>query len=704
MPLNNSVWGSIVINDETRKQCPLSATRNGLDGRTIRGHVDDYWIEYGSTDADPFISNGWTEHINGDCLGDYMKTNQSGYSNTDGGTRFYYYSSGAPFRGTNADDGGYGMQLFFQSRGYNVEDRYTQLVRGYNGNTSGFTFSQYMQEIDAGRPVLIQVVGHTMIGFGYDDADSTIYIHDTWDYGDHSMKWGTYYYNTGMVQWGVVVLHLAPPASIATTAPAGGENWLAGSSHNVTWTSVNSPGNVSILLSTDGGSTFPDTLAHDIADDGIESVIIPNLPTVSARVRVAFVSDPTNCGDSQGLFTISNGTIQQIILAAGWNLISSCQQPFNSSVSAIMSPLSGNLIIMKNGAGLVYWPAFNINQIVTWDVLGGYQVYVTTSATLEIHGTAVDPPATPIDMHAGWNLVSYLPVSAQGIVQALNSIQSVLLIAKNGQGQVYWPAYNINTIGNMQPGQGYNVYATAAATLTYPPNSLARESSLAYTSPSFCVHFTPGTRLNGSNAVMIWRDLPFPDGDEIAVFTASGQLVSSSVVHDGQAFLTVWGDDSVTGIKDGATEGETLSLRHWSQKDDQESELQAARITDGLAGRAMTGGICYSRDGVLILEGVQGGAAPTASDFHLAQNYPNPFNPNTAIKYQLPQETRMELIVYNLSVAKIQTLASGIMPAGFHEVIWNGQDDADRPVPSGIYWVKMKAGNYEKAVKMSLIK
>ncbi|HPI73143.1 MAG TPA: hypothetical protein PLZ01_07035, partial [bacterium] len=62
MPLNNSIWGSAVINDETIKLCPLSATRNGLDGRTIRGHVDDYWVAIGSTEPDPFITNGWMEH------------------------------------------------------------------------------------------------------------------------------------------------------------------------------------------------------------------------------------------------------------------------------------------------------------------------------------------------------------------------------------------------------------------------------------------------------------------------------------------------------------------------------------------------------------------------------------------------------------------------------------------------------------------
>ncbi|MEI7500814.1 MAG: hypothetical protein WCK84_10250, partial [Bacteroidota bacterium] len=208
-PLDNSSWGSVVINGETRSQCPISATRNGVDGRATRGHVDDYWVSYGSSNPDPYITNGWTQHIYGDCTGDYMKTNQSAYNNTDGSTWFYYIENGSPYSGPGNynDDGLYGLKQFFQSRGYSVVGFFTQLILGYGGNIFGFTFAQYKQEIDAGRPVLIQVVGHTMLGYGYNDAGSTIYLHDTWDYSEHSMTWGGYY--STMQHWGVGVIQLS---------------------------------------------------------------------------------------------------------------------------------------------------------------------------------------------------------------------------------------------------------------------------------------------------------------------------------------------------------------------------------------------------------------------------------------------------------------------------------------------------------------
>ena len=126
VPQDNSTWGY--------GECPLSATHSGYDGRTARGHVDDYWVSYGSGADDPYISNGWTQHTWGDCTADYMGTNQSAHNVTDGATRFYYYSSGAPLYNFSAPspniDGCYGLRQFFESRGYEISSNYNQWIYG----------------------------------------------------------------------------------------------------------------------------------------------------------------------------------------------------------------------------------------------------------------------------------------------------------------------------------------------------------------------------------------------------------------------------------------------------------------------------------------------------------------------------------------------------------------------------------------------
>jgi hypothetical protein len=214
MPMDNSSWPDWFDGTDTRHECPLSATHQGLDGRTIEGHVDDYWILYLDPGPDPFIGN-WTEHNYGDCTSDYMKTNQSNYGNVDGSTTFWNYTDGAPLYwyeletyGLENEDGGYGNKQFYESRGYTVANMYNQYIYGHGGNTLGFTYEQYCAEIDAGRPVMIHVTGHTMVGLGYDDADTTnmMYIHDTWDYNTYTMIWGETY--AGLQHYGVTIVQL----------------------------------------------------------------------------------------------------------------------------------------------------------------------------------------------------------------------------------------------------------------------------------------------------------------------------------------------------------------------------------------------------------------------------------------------------------------------------------------------------------------
>lgn len=112
------------------EHCALAATELGLDGRTVRGHVDDYWISYLNSDDDPWITNTWTEHAYADCTGDFMGTNQSSLGNADGSTSLVFYTDGSAIHDFDGwedfRDGGHGLKLFFESRGYEVMDTYNQ--------------------------------------------------------------------------------------------------------------------------------------------------------------------------------------------------------------------------------------------------------------------------------------------------------------------------------------------------------------------------------------------------------------------------------------------------------------------------------------------------------------------------------------------------------------------------------------------------
>ena len=347
-PLNNSTWGGVWINGEYRKQCPLSATRNGLDGRTTRGHVDDYWIQYGNSSADPWITNGWTQHTWGDCTGDYMGTNQSSFSNTDGSTTFYYYTNGAPLYNYNAPsgykDGCYGLRAFFESRGYTVIINYNQYIYPYGSNTQGFTFNQYKQEINAGRPVLIQITGHTMLGYGYDDAGQTIYLRDTWDYSQHSMSWGGSY--SGMTHYGVVIIQLAGAPYITVSSPNGGENWQQGSTNNIIWLD-NISENVKIELYKN--ASFNSTITSSTASSGSYSWNISSSQTPGSDYKIKITSvNSSGCYDySDNYFTIGTSVpptryVQNVTINNGQ---SECYDATNNIVVAG----SGTTVVIQPG-------------------------------------------------------------------------------------------------------------------------------------------------------------------------------------------------------------------------------------------------------------------------------------------------------------------------------------------------------------------
>ncbi|MGE5692673.1 MAG: FlgD immunoglobulin-like domain containing protein, partial [Candidatus Zixiibacteriota bacterium] len=91
-------------------------------------------------------------------------------------------------------------------------------------------------------------------------------------------------------------------------------------------------------------------------------------------------------------------------------------------------------------------------------------------------------------------------------------------------------------------------------------------------------------------------------------------------------------------------------------------------------------------------------------EFTLEPNSPNPFNPSTTIRYALPQEAKVELRIYNILGQVVRKLVNEEKPAGFHQAIWDGRDEAGRPVSTGIYLYQIRAGNFVKTMKMTLVK
>ena len=87
------------------------------------------------------------------------------------------------------------------------------------------------------------------------------------------------------------------------------------------------------------------------------------------------------------------------------------------------------------------------------------------------------------------------------------------------------------------------------------------------------------------------------------------------------------------------------------------------------------------------------------TEFNLSQNYPNPFNPATTINYALAEPGHVRMEIYDILGRRLAVLIDEQKEAGYHSLIWQASN-----VPTGVYFYRIKTGDFEKTRKMMLLK
>jgi serine protease len=168
---------------------------------------------------------------------------------------------------------------------------------------------------------------------------------------------------------------------------------------------------------------------------------------------------------------------------------------------------------------------------------------------------------------------------------------------------------------------------------------------------------------------------------------AQGQITGSSALAD----LDGDGDcEIVTGVK---TAGNNLEVI------DYKAHLSAELFPWPFFGKDIRRTGYYGT----FITGIEGGIDMPVN-YSLDQNYPNPFNATTLIRFAIPREGHVDLAIYDLLGRHINSLNSGNLQAGYHEIVWNGTDESGMPAASGIYFYKLNAANMTLTKKMILIK
>ena len=85
--------------------------------------------------------------------------------------------------------------------------------------------------------------------------------------------------------------------------------------------------------------------------------------------------------------------------------------------------------------------------------------------------------------------------------------------------------------------------------------------------------------------------------------------------------------------------------------------------------------------------------------YSLKQNFPNPFNPETKIEFEIPQKDFVQLIIYDVLGREVAMLMNKELKAGSYNVVWNAEKNG-----SGVYFYKIKAGDFTDIKRMLLVK
>lgn len=396
-----------------------------------------------------------------------------------------------------------------------------------------------------------------------------------------------------------------------------------------------------------------------------------------------------------------------VSMSNGWNIISLNVVPGNEfyrpgqeggpDVRLVLDQLrdeqgSTPVDIFKDENGNFYLPRRNFCNIPFWNLSQGYQIKVTQATELIQTGTAI-PTDTPIPIESGWNLISYYPdyqLSARAPnFEVISSIRNDVVIAKDQDGQFMIPRINFSNMPPWREGKGYHIKVSNDVELTYPGVVDEIGEFVEVPGNPGRSHWTASDHTDRNMSLLLtgFNGIDLTPGDEMAAFAINGAIVGWGVVDaDRNCGLAVWGDDVELEGKQGLSENEEIILQLWQSSNQTALTIKPRKILEGK-------GLVYSTDDFSVIEVMA--AAQIPLDHALYGAFPNPFNSSSTISFGLPEKAIVKLSIVNPAAV----LQSGESEAGRYNLRWNAES-----LSSGIYFVRLEAGNFMAHKMVNLIK
>ncbi|MBC8043735.1 MAG: choice-of-anchor J domain-containing protein, partial [Rhizobacter sp.] len=492
----------------------------------------------------------------------------------------------------------------------------------------------------------------------------------------------------GGVNYATTIVDAAAGTSaFAITSPTTSTTtWNAGSTRSVTWSVGNSNAapvscaSVDILLSTDGGNTFPITLATGTPNDGSEAVSVPNNITTTARVKIQAVGNI--------FFDISNQNFK--IAVPPTTLADMATTAITLPATVTLGDTVSLIVGTKNAAA---------NAVSSYNV--GWSLGGITQQTQ----TLIRPLQSNEE-----DTVQFRWIATSGGSQTVKAWTSIAAdeVSANDTTTV--------TKTVVVPAPPQFVWSTGFESATFPPDNWSvvnQDSGQTWTRYTTAPIF-------GAATVSVRYESSSQNNDDwlIAPRTAVTAKTNLSFYARRRPAGGVFWDDTVR-VKISTTNNQTASFTTLLAKVLAPQDPAIARYQYNLAafsgqniyiafhyneldqGRVQVDSIAVDTLGALSSVSDLPSVQPRA--FALQQNYPNPFNPSTSIVYELPSASDVVLRIYDMLGRVVATLTNERQAAGRYTAAFNAQR-----LSSGIYFYRLTArsaqNNFTDTKKMLLLK
>ena len=433
-----------------------------------------------------------------------------------------------------------------------------------------------------------------------------------------------------------------------------------------------------------------------IQGESVETVSFKIFDSSECEILNVSYSTQTNPGNTIGtppnyLPIYGSTTITQSFnLNFGWNLISLNVTPDTTNPASVFASILSILNEVKGTTG-TYNPGVP-DFLNTLDSLKdglAYWVNVSDSVTFGIEGLPINYSALPITLQTGWNLTGYPVDQANGIENALSNIWSELEEAKD-LTQSYNPNVPdfLNTLRTLVPNSGYWIRVSSDATLTYPvPSALPK---LKYFVED--IKYDNWKTKYYTNSMTVYAQVVINDAQGISGLVGAFigdecRGVGTIINNKRKSYATI----VVNGDKKGKI---TFKVFNPSTKReisiDGEFEFMPGEI----------------KSDIILLKGYteENGNNLVPSTTKLYYAYPNPFNPSTVIKFDLHKDSNVILSVYNMMGELVKTITNNKFSAGSYSFRWNGKNNHNSKVSSGVYIISFRTNERADLKKVILLK